>query len=425
MSSSAPPQIPGTQVPPDLAEGLKKAVADLLGRESTRFPGAQPVSFAREHVAELQRQEYFMAEKTDGVRCLLYLTYQDVDTPAGPQFVPATFLIDRKNNYYNVDPPVKFPYFETPFDQDKFLFNTVLDGELVHDKDRNNPAGPPLLNYYVFDCLAINSQNYTAKPLDKRIGALKMKVFGPYRAWWDKYKAAPGLEPFGVKEKPVYTPYSFSEMFTTILPKLPHGNDGLVFTCKGTRYQFGTDKHILKWKPPQENTIDFKLKLGDFPLFDPEDGEDGLIPDYEAKPNRLALEILHNNNRYEHFTDLYFTTEDWEVLKSLNQRLDGRIIECHRDPEGRWRFKKEEDGTPRWRDDKKDANHVSTVNSVLDSINNPVTEKDLLDASATIREAVHRLRAEDKQRMIWQQQQQEKAERDAKKRKFSEVNGHG
>jgi mRNA guanylyltransferase len=419
MPSSVPPQIPGFQVPSEDAEELKRTVASMLERDTTRFPGAQPVSFGREHIGELQRQEYFMAEKTDGVRCLLFLTW--ANGPEG-EIVPITFLIDRKNNYYNVNPPVKFPYFKFPLDQDKFLFGTILDGELVHDTDRNNPTGPPLLNYYVFDCLVIDGLNYTLKTLDKRIGAIKQMVFGPYRMWKEKFQSPPAPEPFGVKEKPVYTPYSFNEMFKTILPKLPHGNDGLVFTCKGTRYQFGTDRHILKWKPPHENTIDFKLKLGEFPLVDPEDGEEGMIPDYDAMPSHLGLEVQHNSNNYQHFDNLYFTSQDWEVLKSLNQRLDGRIIECYRDTENRWRFKKEDDGTPRWRDDKKDANHISTVRSVLQSIENPVTEKDLLDASATIREAVHRLRAEEKQR--WQQQQGH-TEPDAKKRKIGDVNGRG
>ena len=65
-SHAPPPQIPGFQIPNDEAHSLKQTVAELLERENLRFPGAQPVSFAREHVTELQRNEYFMCEKTDG-----------------------------------------------------------------------------------------------------------------------------------------------------------------------------------------------------------------------------------------------------------------------------------------------------------------------------------------------------------------------
>ena len=40
----------------DLAK-LRRAVATLLDQKSLRFPGAQPVSFARKHLEELTREE--------------------------------------------------------------------------------------------------------------------------------------------------------------------------------------------------------------------------------------------------------------------------------------------------------------------------------------------------------------------------------
>lgn len=38
--------------------------------------------------------------------------------------------------------------------------------------------------------------------------------------------------------------YGIQMMFDFILPKLPHGNDGLIFTCRTTPYKFGTDEHM-------------------------------------------------------------------------------------------------------------------------------------------------------------------------------------
>jgi len=412
--SSAPPQIPGRQIPNDIAHGLKQEVAEILDRDqNTRFPGAQPVSFAREHIGELQRAEYFMCEKTDGIRCLLFLHWRE-----GPNGIePFTILIDRKNNYYEMTPPLRFPYYSHPERVDMFLYGTILDGELVNDL---YPEGRRLI-FYVFDCLAVDNANMTARTLDKRLGYMQEKLFKPWAIQQKKLKQPPQSTPFLVKEKQAHSAYHATHVFDNILPNLKHGNDGLIFTCKNTRYVFGTDKHILKWKPPHENTIDFKLRLGEFPTYDPEDGEDGWIPDYDAMPTRFQLLVNYGSNKYAPFEhDLSVTEADWDMLKGLNERLDGRIIECYRDTDGRWRFKKDDDGTPRWRDDKTEANHISTVESVLDSINDPVTEADLRNAEGTIREAVIRLRNEDAKKT---EEERQREAQTAKKRKFSEANG--
>ncbi|KAJ4363559.1 Dcp1p-Dcp2p decapping enzyme complex alpha subunit [Neocucurbitaria cava] len=416
ISHAPPPQMPGFLIPGHDAQALKEAVANLLERDNLRFPGAQPVSFAREHVAELQRQEYFMCEKTDGLRCLLFLHWQDL---GGPDVEPATFLIDRKNNYYNVTPPFNIPHYMHPNDPDKFLFGTVLDGELVHDQYPGEPE--PRLNYYVFDTLAVSNQNVTSKTLDKRLGRLQEWVLKPYHASLKKIPniKPDDLKPFALKDKKTYPAYSLQEMFSNVLPSLKHGNDGLIFTCKSTRYEFGTDRHILKWKPPHENTIDFKLRLGEFPLIDPGDGGDS-IPDYDAMPVPFQLLVQHNQNNYQPFATLSVRPDEWDMLKGLNQRLDGRIIECYRHPNGQWMFKKEGDGTPRWRDDKKDANHISTVNSVLASIENPVTELDLLENQENIKKEDYARKGKE-----YYPPQDGSGERDAKKRKFSQAELNG
>lgn len=49
---------PGIKAEGDLLYSMRGEVARLLGRDSTNFPGAQPVSFARKHLEELRRDEY-------------------------------------------------------------------------------------------------------------------------------------------------------------------------------------------------------------------------------------------------------------------------------------------------------------------------------------------------------------------------------
>lgn len=49
---------PGIKAEGQLIHAMRREVAELLGRQQTSFPGAQPVSFARQHLDELTRQEY-------------------------------------------------------------------------------------------------------------------------------------------------------------------------------------------------------------------------------------------------------------------------------------------------------------------------------------------------------------------------------
>jgi mRNA guanylyltransferase len=51
---------PGAKAEGQLLYGMRREVAELLGRHQMGFPGAQPVSFARQHLDELTKQEYVL-----------------------------------------------------------------------------------------------------------------------------------------------------------------------------------------------------------------------------------------------------------------------------------------------------------------------------------------------------------------------------
>jgi mRNA guanylyltransferase len=322
---------------------------------------------------ELCQQDYFLCEKTDGIRCLLYCT-TDGD---GNEI---HYLIDRKNDYYYLNIDNRRLHFPLPNDTQAFHKDTIIDGELVLDTEKN---GREVLRYLVFDCLVLDGESLVPKPLDKRIGRFQQFVYRPFNNLYKQFPEEREFLPFDVQFKVMEKPYALEAMFKDKLPSLPHGNDGLVFTCKGSAYVTGTDEHILKWKPAHENSIDFKLCLGDFPK---DVDEYGAYEDYDAKPT-FSLAVFHGGNNYETFAPLYFTDADWAAMKSLNEQLDGRIIECYRDAEGRWRFKSEANGTPRFRDDKTTANHISTVRKVIESIEDAVTMDDLIAAEPRIKAA--------------------------------------
>ncbi|KAK3110742.1 Dcp1p-Dcp2p decapping enzyme complex alpha subunit [Teratosphaeriaceae sp. CCFEE 6253] len=381
----------GTRLEPQDADDQRNYVADLLDRRQTTFPGAQPVSFARGHIEELQQHDYFMCEKTDGIRCLMYLNqYTD---PGGVH--EAQFLIDRKNDYYFIPggrlhvpraPAVLKPGGEA-FDLHTFHTGTLLDGELVL-QTRRSPDGHETkrLTYLMFDILALDGENVMPRTFDKRMARLEHMVWRPYRKFAERYPQEVPEQPFDMEMKSMEFAYAAEMMFRDKIPRLPHGNDGLIFTCVGTVYTPGTYMHILKWKPPQENTIDFRLEIGSFPLTSDGDGAEE-YEDYDAQPE-IELQINHGGH-YEYYATLHLAPAEWSATKALNQQIDGRIIECYRDPDtGQWRPKLEADGSPRFRDDKTESNHISTVRSVEQSIRDAVSEQDLMDNAAAIRKGV-------------------------------------
>ena len=313
-------QIGGVWAGPDLSDTFRTEVANLLSRHNRGFPGAQPVSFAGKHIQELKKQDYWVCEKTDGMRFLMYLTHDGHQRPA-------YYLIDRKNNYYHVG-DLHFPHHEDKTFT-RFHTDTILDGELVED---HLPDQKPVMKFLVFDLLCIDGNKMMHRPLDKRLAYFKSQILEPYKAFHKSRPDAP--RPFVLEDKNTEFSYALEKMFKEIIPRVKklHGNDGLIFTCKNTAYKHGTDEHILKWKPPEENTIDLLLHIT-WPTFsDPQDPDPTPQADYLAFPTRFELFVHCGNERgfseYHYFDELYVTPQDWNDMKSLGIPMQDVVAEC-------------------------------------------------------------------------------------------------
>ncbi|RDW65217.1 mRNA-capping enzyme subunit alpha [Coleophoma crateriformis] len=362
---------PGVKAEGHLLHAMRQEVAELLDRKHLGFPGAQPVSFARRHLEELTRQDYFVCEKSDGIRYLLYLTQDENNEEIH-------YLIDRKNDYWFL--PKGALHFPVPRDIEGFHVKTLIDGELVIDRLKNGQMQP---KYLVFDCMVLDGNSLMNRTLDKRIAYFKERIFDPYSALLKDYPDEIQFMHFLVELKSMQVSYGIEMMFRQILPNLPHGNDGLIFTCRMTDYKHGTDQNILKWKPEAENSIDFRMRM-DFPLIQPDqhDIAEGITkpyPDYDALPT-INLFVGANGNEDLWYATMYLEPQEWESLKGLGEPLEDRIVECSMDSAKRWRYM-------RFRDDKENPNYITTVESVIESITDRVTEKDLLAAAKGIRDA--------------------------------------
>lgn len=119
----------------------------------------------------------------------------------------------------------------------------------------------------------------------------------------------------------------------------------------------------LKWKPPSENSIDFRLEL----RFPPSPS-DPSRPDLTLKPAFLLM--LNRGKPGEAFFDLLDIDDDvWEEAVASGEQWDNRVVEVVWEPDpARWRML-------RFRDDKREGNFETVVDSVIQSIRDGVLEQ--------------------------------------------------
>ncbi|KAG5437838.1 hypothetical protein PCANB_000553 [Pneumocystis canis] len=343
---------------------LRDKVRRLLQRSNDAFPGSQPVSFSKNHIQTLMNYDYYLCEKSDGLRALLYIIAEQDNSG---KILENVYLIDRKNDYYHVS-NLHFPVLNDPSFRN-FHNDTLLDGELILDEYED---GKKVSRYLVFDCLSVQGKLLLNKPLDKRLGYLKENILNPLNEFYAKYPYLIRKMPFSVEFKRMELSYAIEMMFKDIIPSLRHKNDGLIFTCLNAPYTCGTDETLLKWKPPNENSVDFLLNL-QFPLLP------GSLSDYnyDSMP-RFRLSVWEGGDKYSEMYDMYVSPEEWEQMKALGEPLNHRLVECICDSQKRWRFY-------RFRDDKSHGNFIDVVLKVLKSIDDGVDQEELRNAAYEIK----------------------------------------
>jgi len=261
------------------------------------------------------------------------------------------------------------------------LNHTVLDGELVVDQIS---ATQRRLRLLLFDALVVDEENVMRRPLSRRYGCLQCQIQPAFMNYMSANADARMRAPFEVLVKPMDLAYGLAEVLQVKMPKLRHGCDGLIFTSLHAPYEMGTTTNILKWKRPQENTIDFKIQLKFPPDLKVDLGAN--TPDWKAKPTFELLQHVHGDE-HEYYDWLDMEDEEWDKWKEKGEQLDDRIVECAwhpPSPEGEdvstWHI-------TRIRDDKTTANHKTTVSRVMESIRDGVMEQELIELVPEIRTA--------------------------------------
>ncbi|VEU22314.1 DEKNAAC103493 [Brettanomyces naardenensis] len=388
------PEMPGEPVSDEVANYLKTKVSQMLHTRFNQFPGSQPVSFTRDHLHHnLMETDYLVCEKSDGLRVLmLVLTNQDTGEEG-------TFLINRENEYFMV-PGFHFPRTNKNFDTSHN--GTILDGELVYSTNPN--TGVREVRYLIFDCLAMDMASVMHKNLWKRLYHAQHEFHKPYMELRRAYPEACSHFPFKLDFKNMTQPFKIDKIFRE-MKNLTYVSDGLVLTCCDSPYSPGTDQTLLKWKPAEENTIDFKIAV-EFPKYVdselPKHDPNREYPNYDAKPEfKLCVwkggndpyegegieeNTKRNGGEYRNSFRLYddwhvplsVSEDEWLAMKETGESFNGRIAECRRTRDGQWKML-------RWRDDKLNGNHINVVLRILKSIEDSVTKQELIDAESEMK----------------------------------------
>lgn len=148
----------------------------------------------------------------------------------------------------------------------------------------------------------------------------------------------------------------------------------------------------LKWKPDDENSIDFRLNLMFPPSAKRYSREITTRTPFLDIPIGTTFQLSvwagdDNNNEanYTLWGDMYVPKEDWEIIQKAQDTelgLEDAIVECRWDKKvgvlGRWRFM-------RFRTDKEKANYISVAKNVQESIKDGVSKEELVKWAVDIK----------------------------------------
>jgi mRNA capping enzyme, catalytic domain len=248
--------------------GLAPSSSHSSASGSEGFPGAMPINMCRRHIGEVQRGDYFISEKTDGVRYLLVAVAEPASAAgAAATGAVACVLVDRKMNCFEVD--------GSPLLGALLGAGTVLDGELVHNRDRGAV-------FMVFDMLALRTAAVLHHKFAARFQAVADHVTAPYRAALAAggalHTSANGdsgvLQHLPLVQKRFFMRHQIADLLRCVT-EAPgagrervyrdadgrhHKTDGVIFQPNAP-YSVGAHTALLKWKWLDLASVDLRVAL--------------------------------------------------------------------------------------------------------------------------------------------------------------------
>ncbi|XP_061741857.1 mRNA-capping enzyme isoform X1 [Nerophis ophidion] len=308
---------------------IQRMCQKMADWKDSGFPGAQPVSMDKQNLSFLEQKPYKVSWKADGTRYMMLINGKN-----------EVFMIDRDNTVFHIA-NLEFPFYKDPR---VHLSNTLLDGEMIIDKVN----GQPVPRYLIYDIIKFNGQPVGQCDFNIRLLCIEKEIISPRMQKMKNGQIDKTKEPFSVRNKPFFDIQAARKLLEgSFTSQVSHEVDGLIFQPCG-KYKAGRCDDILKWKPPNLNSVDFRLKITTV-------GGEGLLPE--------TVGLLYVGNYGRPFAQMKATKE----LKVF----DNKIIECNF-ANNTWVFMRQ-------RIDKSFPNSYDTAMAVCKSIQEPVTKDILLE----------------------------------------------
>jgi SAM-dependent methyltransferase len=306
-----------------ISVSIQSQISSVLGM--TEFPGSQPATLMMEHIAtekvlgtpNIRFDDYNVTDKADGDRSLLFIAEDG-----------RVYLMDKNMKLYGTDRKVL----------DANWTGVILDGEWIHQNNEKESVN----YYYAFDIYnGRKGHDVTKLPFFSRVkdAATRLQemqeAIAVLRTAEFIVKGIPPSKSLQISMKtfqPTVDPSVPGGIFreaASVLERLsikpPYHIDGLIFTPNASPLPKGRGSWAaqLKWKPAEENTVDFLVMM---------EPEDSMKLNGDAFMLCKTLHLYVGSDANIQFRDVRKTVLEEEPIAPPTERVQYKPMEFISDP---------------------------------------------------------------------------------------------
>jgi SAM-dependent methyltransferase len=306
-----------------VSTSIKTQISSVLGMNE--FPGSQPATLMMEHIAiekvpgtpNIRFDDYNVTDKADGDRRLLFVADDG-----------RVYLIDKNMKLYGTDRKVN----------NESWTGIVLDGEFIYQNAKKEPVS----YYYAFDIYnGRKGEDVTKLPFFSRNIAVATRLqeiqeaMAVLRDAEFTVKGIPSSKSLQISMKtfqPTVDPSIPGGIFSeakSVLDRLsvepPYHIDGLIFTPNASPLPKGRGSWAaqLKWKPAEENTVDFLVMM---------EPEESIKLNGDALVLCKTLHLYVGSDANIQFRDVRKTVLEEEPIAPPTERVQYKPLEFISDP---------------------------------------------------------------------------------------------